>query len=415
MLGHTPPQEIRVPLLSVWRRPQATVRYLIARGGWAWAPALLMVAFALATMWQGEVSNAPLHWLVLMILGAGAGVVELLLAPLLLKLTGKPLFGRATFRELVIALAWAGIPASVAYALYLATSALTQHKFAQFINRIAEGNTSIAPGEGMYVVPFVVCTILFLWTLWMVIRTIGAVQQFGWFRSFLNIFFGYGLLLLFGLALRVLLWHPFSIPSSSMAPTLQVGDYVFGDKLIYGYGPYSLPFETMKEGRLWGGRPTRGDIVIFRMKDGSDWVKRVVGLPGDDIQMIKGVLQINGLPVKMTYLREEKPNEKPNFSGTARVYKETLPNGVSYEIYKLVQRGDAGDTQAFHVPPGHYFMMGDNRDNSTDSRFPKVGHVPYESIIAKVSVIYFSASTPKPDSMLQAFSNLNWQRMFRRP
>jgi signal peptidase I len=170
--------------------------------------------------------------------------------------------------------------------------------------------------------------------------------------------------------------------------------YLFVSKYSYGYSKFSLPLSPpIFSGRIPGDwLPQRGDVVVFRLpKDTStDYIKRVIGLPGDKIQVIDGVLNINGVPVK----RERAPDFVETEEGTSEApvkrWKETLPNGVSYYALDLVDNGFADNTQVYTVPADHYFMMGDNRDNSTDSRFSQVGMVPFENIVGKAQIIFFS-------------------------
>jgi signal peptidase I len=200
--------------------------------------------------------------------------------------------------------------------------------------------------------------------------------------------------LLIALVIRTLLFQPFSIPSGSMRPTLLEGDYLFTSKFSYGYSRYSIPFgPPLFKGRIWDGAPERGDIAVFKLPSNTriDYIKRVIGLPGDRIQMIAGVLNINGEPVK-----REKQESITNLDVTevdrpVDVYKETLPNGVTYNTLDLTQNGIGDDTREFVVPERHYFMMGDNRDNSVDSRF-NVGFVPVENFVGKANMIFFSVS-----------------------
>ncbi|MBH5402086.1 signal peptidase I [Bradyrhizobium sp. CNPSo 4010] len=194
---------------------------------------------------------------------------------------------------------------------------------------------------------------------------------------------------------RFVLYQPFNIPSRSMAPTLVVGDYVFAAKYAYGYGRYSFPFaSSLISGRILAADPEYGDIVVFRTaKDGSvDYVKRVVGLPGDRIQMRRGQLILNDRPVTRVALETTRAGDACSFDGSAAVkrWRETLPNGASYVTYDCVDNGTLDNTNVFTVPPGHFFVLGDNRDNSTDSRMPAFGFVPMENFIGKVTRIFWS-------------------------
>ena len=200
--------------------------------------------------------------------------------------------------------------------------------------------------------------------------------------------------LIIALVIRTFLFQPFNIPSGSMKATLLVGDYLFVSKYSYGYSKYSLPLSPpLFSGRIPGGLlPQRGDVVVFRLpKDPSvDYIKRVIGLPGDKIQVIDGQVYINGTAVK----REPAPpfieTEEETREAPVKRWKETLPDGKSFYTLDLVDNGFADNTQVYTVPPGDYFMMGDNRDNSTDSRFSQVGFVPLQNIVGKAQLIFFS-------------------------
>jgi signal peptidase I len=200
--------------------------------------------------------------------------------------------------------------------------------------------------------------------------------------------------LIIALVIRTFLFQPFNIPSGSMMATLLIGDYLFVSKYSYGYTHYSLPFSPpIFSGRLFASEPNRGDVVVFRLpKDDSiDYIKRVIGLPGDKIQMIDGVLNINGTPIKRERIDDFVTDEDGGGLKRIKRWRETLPEGVSYTTLDLVDNGFYDNTPVYTVPPGHFFMMGDNRDNSTDSRvLSQVGYVPFENIIGRAQLIFFS-------------------------
>jgi signal peptidase I len=172
------------------------------------------------------------------------------------------------------------------------------------------------------------------------------------------------------IVIRTFAYEPFNIPSGSMIPTLLVGDYLFVSKTAYGYSKYSFPGGIVPvEGRIWEGEPKRGDVVVFRPpgEPETDFIKRVIGLPGDRVQMRNGILNINGEPVQRQRIEDYVDPDDP--SRPIPQYLETLPGGVTHRI--LEAEGDLGtldNTPVYVVPPDHYFMMGDNRDRSNDSR-----------------------------------------------
>ncbi|MEM6616052.1 MAG: signal peptidase I [Pseudomonadota bacterium] len=195
--------------------------------------------------------------------------------------------------------------------------------------------------------------------------------------------------LLLALVIRTLLFQPFNIPSGSMKPTLLVGDFLFVSKFSYGYSQFSIPFSPpLFDGRIFSDEPERGDVAVFKLPrdNQTDYIKRVVGLPGEEIQMIDGVLHIDG-----TAVEREVAGSFDDNGQQVRQFKETLPNGVSYMTLDLVENGFADNTPVFEVPENHYFMMGDNRDNSTDSRVPgAVGFVPLKNFVGRADVLFFS-------------------------
>jgi signal peptidase I len=198
------------------------------------------------------------------------------------------------------------------------------------------------------------------------------------------------------IVVRTFLFQPFNIPAGSMVPTLRVGDYFFVSKYAYGYSHFSLPFSPpLFSGRIFSSEPARGDVVVFRLpKDNStDYVKRVVGLPGDRIQMKQGLLTINGTPVQRERLADFIGGDSCGSDPAAKVkhWRETLPNGVSHETLDCLDDGFYDNTNVYTVPAGHFFMLGDNRDNSTDSRvLSAMGYIPLENIIGRAGLIFFS-------------------------
>jgi signal peptidase I len=199
--------------------------------------------------------------------------------------------------------------------------------------------------------------------------------------------------ILIAIVIRTFAYEPFRIPSGSMIPTLLIGDYLFVSKFSYGYSRYSFPFGVVPvEGRVLGDTPQRGDVVVFKKPGDTslDFIKRVVGLPGDRIQMINGRLHINGKVLDRERVEDYVRREQNGGVKRLTQYIETLPNGVKHPILEGDGDQDMLDnTREFHVPEGHYFMMGDNRDDSDDSR-ASVGFVPLENLVGRAEFIFFS-------------------------
>jgi signal peptidase I len=230
--------------------------------------------------------------------------------------------------------------------------------------------------------------------------------------------------LIIAFVVRVFLYQPFNIPSGSMQSTLLIGDYLFVSKLSYGYSRYSFPFGVnLFSGRVLGAEPKRGDVVVFKLpRDNStDYIKRVIGLPGDEISVRRGILFINGREVPRRRVSDFVQIEQDGREARTPRYEETLPNGVKYNVLDAKQNGEFDDVGPYKVPAGHYFMMGDNRDNSTDSReqSPRygVGYVPYENLVGRADIIFFSAAVDEPDAFRLTSPwtwpfDIRWWRIF---
>ncbi len=208
--------------------------------------------------------------------------------------------------------------------------------------------------------------------------------------------------ILIALLIRTIVFEPYSIPSGSMKPNFLVGDYLFVSKYAYGISNASLPFEpNVFNGRLLVmNEPERGDVIVFKAPSDrfTNYIKRLIGKPGDEIQLKNGVVYINGKAL----LRKEAGNFIDTDGTIYTKYTETLPNGVAYYVLQKNLDAPWNNTEIFKVPEGHYFFLGDNRDGSLDSRFSSpIGFVPYNKLIGKAEVIIFS----NPESVFYIW---NW-------
>ena len=210
--------------------------------------------------------------------------------------------------------------------------------------------------------------------------------------------------------IRSFLFEPFRIPSGSMYPTLKVGDFLFVSKYTYGYSKHSFPFSIVPlSGRIWYDEPKRGDVVVFKYpKDNkTDFIKRVIGLPGDKIKVEDGILYVNGEEVKRTRIEDYTLFDDMLNTGVYPQYEEELPGGVRHNILEISDEGPLDNFAEVTVPEDHFFMMGDNRDRSDDSR-QNVGFVPKENLIGKARILFFSYGDNG-----EWFNPFTWGRKFR--
>lgn len=233
--------------------------------------------------------------------------------------------------------------------------------------------------------------------------------------------------LLIAIVIRSFLYQPFSIPTASMQSTLMIGDYFIANKFVWGYGKHSfslgrygeftaLDFELPMDGRILGREPNRGDVAVFRpVPQDIEYIKRVVGLPGDTIQMRQGRLYINGVMVEREEIGRAVDTDSEGDARNVIVYREIFPEGTSHIIQEISDTAPLDNTPVYTVPEGHYFMMGDNRDRSADSRVPSmVGYVPFTNLIAKAEVRFFSIQDNLPPWQIWHWpANVRWERMFQ--
>jgi signal peptidase I len=372
----------RSPWIGVWFSPRQTIERLIA-GPPSYLVWLLAMLGTIAGIYQQLASvhlAGLLHdWtfdLGVVLLGAVTGIVALYLYALILGWIGSWFGGQATRPQIRTAFAWSMLPIIAGGIVALIIGIATERS---------------AMTSGTEAILFLIFS---AWSLIIFLLMLGRVERFSFWRTICTyliaaIFLGFGV----AFFIRSFFYQPFDIPSSSMRPTLVVGDYFFVSKFAYGYSHFSLPLSPqLFSGRILSSQPATGDVVVFRhpRDTATDFVKRLVGLPGDRIQMKLGQLYINDAPVKRERLADI-PDDGACGSAFGRPIKhwhETLPNGASYETLDCFDGSPVDDTLVFTVPDGHFFALGDNRDNSSDSR--SFGSVPLENLIGRASLIFFS-------------------------
>jgi len=218
------------------------------------------------------------------------------------------------------------------------------------------------------------------------------------------------------LMVRTFAFEPFNIPSGSMIPSLLVGDYLFVSKFSYGYSKHSMPFSLpIIPGRVFESEPERGDVVVFKLPSDTsqDYIKRVIGLPGDTIQVKEGRLYINNKMIERERIEDYILTDGGGRSAAVPQYIETLPNGRVHRILEMFgDQGPSDNTEAFTVPDGHFFMMGDNRDNSADSRaFPsRFRFVPIENLVGRAEFLFYSKDSSQP---VYDLGSIRFDRLFQ--
>ncbi len=219
------------------------------------------------------------------------------------------------------------------------------------------------------------------------------------------------------LLIRSFIFEPFNIPSGSMKPNLLVGDFIFVSKYSYGFSKHSLPFSLpLIPGKIFSNTPERGDVVVFKTPENNrtDYIKRVIGLPGDKIEIKNGIIFINGSEVLRKKLNDFIDTDNSTSNKRVRMYNEYFFN-KEINILDITDNGIADNTQLFSVPENHFFVMGDNRDNSQDSRFiSTVGFIPYENLVGKAQFIFFSLENARFLQIWKWPNSIRYERIFKK-
>ena len=239
------------------------------------------------------------------------------------------------------------------------------------------------------------------------------VKKNSFFGNFKSIFIA----IFIALLIRSFIFEPFNIPSGSMKPNLLVGDFIFVSKYSYGFSKHSLPFSIpIIPGKIFSNTPERGDVVVFKTPENNrtDYIKRVIGLPGDKIQIKNGIIFINGSEILRKKLNDFIDTDNKTSNKRVRMYNEYFFN-KEINILDITDNGIADNTQLFNVPENHFFVMGDNRDNSQDSRFiSTVGFIPYENLVGKAQFIFFSLENARFLQIWKWPNSIRYERIFQK-
>ena len=219
------------------------------------------------------------------------------------------------------------------------------------------------------------------------------------------------------LVIRSFIFEPFNIPSGSMKPNLLVGDFIFVSKYSYGFSKHSLPFSIpLIPVKMFSKTPERGDVVVFKTPENNrtDYIKRVIGLPGDKIEIKNGIIFINGSEILRKKLNDFIDTDNATNNKRVRMYNEYFFN-KEINILDISDNGIVDNTQLFNVPENHFFVMGDNRDNSQDSRFiNSVGFIPYENLVGKAQFIFFSLENARFLQIWKWPNSIRYARIFQK-
>ncbi len=403
------------PWLTIWFKPQQTIKRVTQTNDIGRVLFLGAAAGVVSCLSWSETSPLSGRGVlaIALVFGPILGLFQLVISSALYTWVGRRLGGKASFRQMRSAYAWSMVPMVLWLAVVIGVSLFYGPSFLAAMLSEQKDGDSLGKDIALAMIGLAAT-----WSIVLLVRTCGAVQNFGVFRSLATLLAPTLVLVAIAFSVRSFVMQPFNIPSQAMTPTLLVGDHFFANKTCYGYSKFTSPLLPDFEGRIWrAAAPQRGDIVVFKLpKDNkTDYVKRIIGLPGDEILIKGGVVRINGTTVPRKQVADFI-DDTGRYKQGITAFEETLPNGVRYTVLDLRRSGRFDDAGPFNVPAGHYFMMGDNRDNSVDSRAQQhVGYIPEENLLGCASVFYFSAAPlPKKESDNCWFCNIRFERFWKR-